>query len=219
MPLTDSEALFEEFCAINGIRFERIPSGSSRTPDYLIQPNGVRIACEVKQIELNREEKEALEAALRGEATITGGTPGARVRSAINDAVPQLRKWTGGEFPGLLVLSEEHVIPRHTDDYNVRVAMYGLDTIVLGVPRDPRVAPFLRERKSGPKRKVTEEHNTSLSAVAVLRKHRDGSLHCRVFHNAHAKSPLDRTLLANDRIRHFRLREKEPGQFDEWIEF
>jgi len=54
MPLTDSEALFEEFCAINGIPFERIPSSSSRTPDYLIQPNGVRITCEVKRIELNR---------------------------------------------------------------------------------------------------------------------------------------------------------------------
>lgn len=217
MALTTSEAAFEEFCATTGIPFERIPVGSSRTPDYLVRPYDVRIACEVKQLELNREEKAALESAYRGKPVVIRHTPGSKVRGAINDAAPQLRNFTRGEYPGLLVLLEDSLIPKHTDDYNVRVAMFGLDTVVMGVPEDPRESPFLKDRKSGPKRKVTEEHNTSLSAVAVLRRHDDGSIYCRVYHNPFASAPLPRELLKS-RARHFRLREKQPGNFDDWIE-
>lgn len=211
MPLTKSEELFEEYCATHRIALKRIPSSEVRTPDYVIDL-GVRVACEVKQIELNPEERKSIKAVLSGTVFLTGGEPGHRVRKMITDASPQIRQFTNGEIPGLLVLFEEYV--KHTSDYNVRVAMYGFDTIFI--------SPVLRkaeDRKSGSKKKVTENNNTSLSAVAVLRKHDDGTLHCRVFHNVHARSPLPRELLANDCTKHFRRREKEVGMFDDWEEY
>lgn len=217
--MTESEYLFEELCAGLGVRIERVDTGDKRTPDYRIWPSGVEVVCEIKQIELNDGERTALEASARGEYIVTGGTPGGRVRGKITDASTQLRNLAKGRSPALLVLSEESLLRRHLGPYDIRVAMYGLDTIVLGVPRDAAVPAYVKDRKSGPKRKMNPEHNTSISAIAELRRRGDRSIQCNVYHNRFAAIALPRELLVADHVHHLRLPEKEAGKFDDWEQF
>jgi len=215
MSVTESEALFERFCTANGIPFERIVEGASLTADYWIRPNGVEVVCEVKQVEPNAEERKAMEALERGEVAVTGGVVGNRVRNKITDAGRQIRAHAKGRCPGVLVLWEPFGVARHLDAYSVKAAMFGFDTLVLDVPADPELGPILRDRKSGPGRRMTEDHSTSISALAVLCE-RDDAIHCRVYHNHHAALPLLPDRLWFEHVVHFRLGESRPGQFDEW---
>ena len=217
-PMTESERLFEEFCARLGIRLERIETRDKRRPDYRIWPSNAEVVCEVKQIEANAKERRALSAAVRGEYIATGGIPGSRVRSKITDASPQLRNLAKGRCPALLVLSAESFLRRHLDEYQVRVAMYGLDTIIMAVPRNAAVRAYVKDRKSGPKRKMNTEHNTTISAILELRRHGDRTIFCTVYHNRFAAIPLPQKLLDADHVRHLRLRKKAAGEFDEWEE-
>lgn len=215
-PMTESERLFEEFCTRLGIRFERIDTRDNRRPDYRIWPSNVEVVCEVKQIEANARERRTLGAAGRGEYIVTGGTPGSRVRSKITDASPQLRNLAKGRCPALLVLSAESFLRRHLDEHQVRVAMYGLDTIIMDVPRNAAVRAHAKNRKSGPKRKMTTGHNTTISAILELRRHGDRTVYCTVYHNRFAEMPLPPKLLDADHVRHLHLREKAAGEIVGW---
>jgi len=66
---TISESLFEQLCAAHGVPCDPIPTGAGRTPDYLIQPGGVRVTCEVKQIDPNDADREELQTIRSSEAT------------------------------------------------------------------------------------------------------------------------------------------------------
>jgi hypothetical protein len=215
MPLTESEALFERFCIANGIPFERIGEGASVTGDYWIRPNGVEVVCEVKQVEPNADERKAMEAFERGEVAVAVGVVGKRVRKKIKAASQQIRAYAKGRCPGVLVLWEPVGVARHLDAYSVKAAMFGFDTLVLDVPVDPAEGTILKDRKSGPGRVMTEDHSTSISAIAVLSETED-AIQCSVYHNHHAALPLPPESLRYEHVVHFRLREPRPGQFDEW---
>ena len=51
-----SEQLFEQFCEANQIPCSRVDTGVRKTPDYVITLGGVRVTCEVKQIDPNAED-------------------------------------------------------------------------------------------------------------------------------------------------------------------
>jgi hypothetical protein len=91
--------------------------------------------------------------------------------------------------------------------------MYGLETHDIAVPSDVRRSPFLVEKRFGPKRKMTNETNTSISGIAVLG---DGVL--TIYHNVFAAMPLNPQLFRGLKVRHFSLGEKQPGQVQDWIE-
>ena len=213
--VTRSEAVFEDFCRLHGIPCERITVGTTRSPDYRIFPCGEAVICEVKEIEPTREEKQAQAALERGEPVSFGGIVGARVRKKITDGAPQIRKYAKGRCPGVLVLWEADWVPHHLTAYNIKAAMYGFDAIVYAVPKDPEKAPYPVDRKSGGKRRVTDSHNTSLSAVAALRTI-DDRIECRVYHNVFAAIRLRPALLQLPDVWHYKLRQGQVGQFDEW---
>lgn len=212
---TQSEALFEDFCRLHAIPFQRISVGAERTADYRILPSGEEIICEIKEIESSAEEKKAEAAQEAGEVAVFGGTIGKRVRKKITDGAPQISALAKGQCPGVLVLWEAPWVPRHLDPYNIKAAMYGFDTVVLGVPMDSTKDTRVMDKKSGEKRKVTVSHNTSLSAIAALRTIED-RIECRVYHNRFATIPLRPELLSLPNVWHYKLREKQLGQFDEW---
>jgi hypothetical protein len=56
-----SEMLFEHLCSTHGVSCEAIPTGLVRTPDFAISLAGVRIVCEIKQIDPNDEDLQELE--------------------------------------------------------------------------------------------------------------------------------------------------------------
>lgn len=215
---TQSEELFELFCQQNKIRCRPVKTGSKRTPDYDIFLPRRKVVAEVKELTLNPNER-AAETTLRLKkyATVLS-TPGERIRGKITDASPQIRARTKRRYPGLIVLFEEGLISRHLDPYQVRVAMYGLETIVVAVPRNPRSSPYAIDRKFGPRRKMTPEHNTSVSAIGILSEHPNGLPELVIYHNAHAALPLRPDLFSRYGVRQFKLAQPSPGTMADWEE-
>jgi hypothetical protein len=216
-----SELLFEEFCAKAGIQCRSIPTEKgARTPDYeLILTNQTLIA-EVKEIERNKEEIESdrlLEQ--RGYGNAIGGVPGQRVRQKIQSCSSQIKARSCGVHPSLLVLYECHFAAVNIEPYHIRVAMYGLETFVLAVPESGR--PYIIDKKFGPRQKMTQIHNTSISAIATIRKIYTSATDCGVtyfyvYHNKYAAIPLDADLLKPYGVTQFRIGEAEVGFIPEW---
>ncbi|MFK5951225.1 MAG: hypothetical protein QM500_20915 [Methylococcales bacterium] len=167
--MTSSEDLFEKFCKENNIDYSKIEESTTKTPDYEIEIDGLIVIAEIKQIDPNKEEQSLIRKLENGEMVTTGGTPGDRVRSKIKSASPQLAKLAKGRHPSIVVIYNNipFALGNPTEAYNIRVGMYGLETIVLSVSKNSGTPPRVTERKFGPKRKLTTEHNTSISAVAV----------------------------------------------------
>lgn len=211
--LTKAETLFEEFCREYGLVCGRIPESSvpgERRPDYrLIGQVGTEIVVEVKQFDQNPEEIAAERALNEGKHVATGGTPGARMRSAINDAGKQLKSLCIGGAPGLLVVYDNiRPFTMHSEPYGVLTAVRGLDQIDVTVPPDPRDRPRFGSTHPGPKKKLTASTNRTISAIAVLNDGFNGT-RLTVYHNRHAVQPLSIRELVGFGIKHFRLSDDE----------
>src|SRR5262249_9847499 len=82
----------------------------------------------------------------------------------------------------------------YTHPYNVKVAMYGLDAMVLAVPRDPAISPRMTGWKRAGKITMSDKHTTSVSAVAIIREFpasEGGVPALLVYHNHFARVPID----------------------------
>src|SRR5438105_2794171 len=132
MERTVSEGIFEQFCTAKGIAFDRIDETDQKTPDYYLKCGAVRIVAEVKETSPNAEERESNRVLEQtGVGLAVGGTPGARVRSMIKRCSPQLKARSEGVHPSLLVVFDEGRICGHVEPYHIRVAMYGLEQVLL----------------------------------------------------------------------------------------
>src|SRR5688572_20739726 len=122
--------MFEAFCAQQSFRHAKIAISSHKTPDYEVVAPGGRVICEVKQFDMNSEEASARGSLLRGRHSVVSTKPGQRVRTAISTAVRQLRRVTNGTEPGIVVLCDPNWLG-HGGEYNIRVGMFGFDTMIL----------------------------------------------------------------------------------------
>lgn len=217
MTKTTSETLFEKYCDSRGIRWKTVAVGSTRTPDYDIFLRRFKIVTEVKEISQNQIERRAAEDLKKNKYTVVSTVPGDRVRGKISDAVPQIRARSKGRFPGLLVLFGNGFSAGHIDPYQIRVAMYGFETIVIAVPNDMSVSPYATGEKFGRKRKVSPVHNTSLSAIATLTAPAKDKLELSIFHNNYAAVPLDHSLFAHYGVPQYKLGEAYPGVIAQWV--
>lgn len=216
---TLSETWFEEFCVRSLISYARVPETDGKRPDYTVTVSEQVIIVEVKEITPNKEERDSDRLlAERGVGLVTGGTPGARVRKKIAESSPQIKALAQGRHPSMLVLFDRGRVAGHLDPYQIRVAMYGLEQIHIVVGRDPSVRPVATGMSYGPKRKMTETDNTSISAVGSLFMTGPDSVHLAVYHNRFAAIPLNPALLAARGIPQFRLAEETPGRAAEWME-
>jgi len=203
------------------LRTESIPTKAKEqeeTPDYYIYIGQQKIVYEIKQINPNEDELEQQRLFEGGGLVVSGGTPGARVRNKITAGAGQIRIRAKGKYPSILVLYNNVLIADHTNSYFIQVAMYGLETHVLAVPKDATISPYLTDKKFGPKRKMSKDNNTSISAVGVIFHNAEGIATLRVYHNVYAEIPLSTELLRQFNIRQFTLTEKLVGQFPEWKE-
>lgn len=215
---TLSEYLFERFCGERGIPCSRIPEGSIKTPDYELFPDTTPVVVEVKEIEPAEEIESDRVMAERGWGNVLSHTPGGRVRAKIAACSPQIKARTQGRFPSILVVSDEARAMGHVEPYNIRVAMYGLEQILINVPPPGHGAPYETGMTYGPKRKMTPEHNTSISAVASLFMTARDVIELFVYHNRHARVPVPPTLLEPHGVRQFELGDPIPGQIADWQE-
>ena len=220
---TQSERWFEDYCSAHAVACERIAEEDGRTPDYELTMDGQRLVVEVKEISLNKEERESARlVSERGYGIVLSPTPGNRVRKKIGDSSAQIKARTCGVYPSMLVLCELKggcgQVGGHLDSYNIRVAMYGLEQVHVVVPSDRDQTAYAAGMSYGPKRKMTEEDNTSISAIGVLSTPKASEIVLHVYHNKHATVPLDSRLLASRGIAQFRLEDDVPLNTAKWEE-
>jgi hypothetical protein len=174
------------------------------------------VVTEVKEIVPNATEKAADVALRKGQPVVISTTPGKRIRGKISDALPQIKARAKRRYPGLLVLYEEGGGTRHVDSYQVRVAMFGFESVVIEVPNDPRQSPFAVGAKYGPGRRMTPDHSTSVSAVGILSA-QGGETSLTVYHNPHAKILLPPELVARYGIPQYKLGDDVLGSIAQWV--
>jgi hypothetical protein len=219
MQKTFSERTFEDFCSGRGIDFQRVEEEATKTPDYEITCGGVRIAVEVKETAPNKAEP-ASDRLLseRGYGSVLSHTPGERVRKMIADASPQIKARTAGLRPSLLVVFDRGRVAGHVDAYNIRVAMYGLEQLHITLPPIGTGSPYATGMGHGPRRKMTGDHNTSISAIGSMCMTGPDEIHLHVYHNHFARTPLLPSLLHGYHVPQFELGEPFGGAASSWHE-
>jgi hypothetical protein len=220
---TQSEKWFEDYCANSGIICNRIEEEKRKTPDYELTIDGQRIIVEVTEISRNREERESDRILSEsGCGSVLRDTPGDRVRKKITGSPAQIKARMQGIYPSILVLCDLKFgcgqIAGHLDPYCIRVAMYGLEQVHMTVPMDHSVSPYATGMSYGPKRKMTENHNTSISAIGVLFTPGPSEIVLHIYHNKFASIPLNPRLPAKHGIRQFKLGDEVPANTAKWEE-
>jgi len=217
--MTRSEILFEQFCSANNICCERVEETISKTPDYLIKKNGLEVIVEVKQVDPNSQEKGLIKTFEKNGFMTRSSTPGERVRKKIKDSGPQISEFAKGKCPSLLVLYNN--LPPYFSDplcsYNIRVGMYGLETINFDVPSDPSIPCQILDCGFGPKYRMTKTSHTSISALGVLKNTPGEKLKLYLFHNSYASIPLPLGSFTSENCLEFILDTKQGREFQEWV--
>ncbi len=218
--MNKSETLFEHFCTQNVIKYKRIPTGENKTPDFVIWLDSIQVIVEVKQIDPNSKDLQTLKKPPEDwdESDLYDEMPGERVRLKIKSAMPQLRRRAKNQHPAIIVLLDNvHLWSELLDSYAVRVAMYGIETILISSKVAPESGAEVLSRWHGSRRKVSAKHNTTLSAVAVVRE-KDNAICLDIYHNMFACIPLSPDLLRLPSVKHYALEVEPYGQFPDWIE-
>lgn len=219
MQRTMSERIFEEFCGRRRIVCQRVPEGNGRTPDYELVLESVLVIVEVKEISPNREERESDRLCReRGYGNALSSTPGERVRKKIADCSAQIKARTSGAHPSMLIVFDSGRVAGDADAYNIRVAMYGLEQIYIAVPPIGTRSPYAVGVGHGPKRKMTSDCNTSISAIGALFMTGLDDTHLHVYHNCFAQVPLEPSLLGEYGIAQFEIGEARNRGASEWRE-
>ncbi len=216
-----SEILFESFCNKRQIKYEKITTSEHRTPDYKVILSGIEVIVEIKQIDMNPDEKREYDKFRKGGIAAGSNTIGKRVGKKISDANQQLSKLAKGRLPTICIIYDNTPLGYHTDLNNIRFGMYGLATAIIAKPSDRRVRPYIKEWKFGTKRKMTRATNTSTSAVAAMFREIENPEHppyLIVYHNVYAKVPLNPEIIAKIGLRQFTLPEEIEGKYQEWVE-
>jgi hypothetical protein len=218
---TISETLFEQFCVDTCVPFVRLEPdqvASQRTPDYELRLQEPPILVEVKQIDPNRKDEASLQAfAETGEYSF-GGLPGDRLRGRIRKAGSQLRARARPNQPTLVVVyNNVHVLCGHTGPNAVMSAMYGLYQGVITMTHGIGARVVSVVHRLGGSCGMTAQHNTTISALAVLFDGPEGP-YLVVYHNRFAAIPLQPEVLRRPRIHQFCVQETEDKGFPSWRE-
>jgi hypothetical protein len=219
MTKTKSELLFEQLCSEHDVRCEPVSRGPIRTPDYDVYFGAQQVVVEVKQVEPTADEAKEIARWEAGEVITFGGEAGKRVRQEVTDSKKQLRARAKGRFPALLVLYNNAEPISFLDPMFVLVAMYGALTLPIFTPKDGGT-PFGGRLRFGGKRRVTKEHNTTLSAVCVLVLNPEDKTTLTFYHNYFAALSFDPQWFQGERVRHYRLpqAEAESGNYGFWVD-
>jgi hypothetical protein len=174
------------FFAAHGVGCKPIPREPNQpTPDFVIELAS-EVICEVKQIVPNKEDRDDLS----GEWRFTGRWTPDRLRSIFKNISRQLREASKAGTPTLLAIYDATPFQAYGDDLDVLQSMFG--HLSVDVWEDATGALQQSEPYFGRNRTFTPNHNTSVSAVAMLRGGPEvETLSLALFHNPYARVPLD----------------------------
>ena len=179
---TKGEAIFEEFCNLNDIRYEKIPEGKRPTPDYRIFVlNHEPIVVEVKQIDGDDD------------FTIESGSsiPGDHVRARIDDAREQAKAASNQGAPVILLIYN-NLDPMQTFGtmpHDFIAAMYGERTAAFN--RDNQTKGFYHGRNQS----LRIDKNNSFSAVGGIYYRTKKGPTVSIYENVYAWHKLNFSLL------------------------
>ena len=216
--LTQADLLFERFCTERDIVCSRIPTGSARTPDYEIRLGIKPVAVEVKQLEANEEDRAFAEKVHRRGRAAWWVDRG-RAKQSILDAIKQLRAYAKDRMPAIVGLYDTiGTSTGYLDSGSIAYCLYGPEQWRFAVGHGPGSHAYLGS-KFGGGRVATDQHNTTLSAVAVLRepilKER---IELFVYHNTYAALPLLPRDLRAEGVKHFMFRAPDAVRLPRWQE-
>lgn len=172
---TESEALFEAFCATHRLNWAPHGTKDTPTPDYQLTFGGAIVCVEIKQIE---SEVGFVAGGLQSRSV------GDHVRRKITEAKAQLQAASNAGFPTILLIYNT-VDPRQafgTEAQDFTFAMYGEWTVRL---QDGHIEDSFHGRNSS----LRPNMNTSFSALGHLRRTASGA-EVKIFENAYARHPL-----------------------------
>ena len=150
------------------------------------------------------------------EYTYHWGIPGERIRNKIKNAVPQLRALSLGRHPTLLVLFDAvKWWPELMNADALKVAMYGIETAAVSSEVAPEGGATIIGRWHGSRRRLTDEHNTTLSAIGILSGD-DAELRLGIYHNFFAAAPIPSDWLVDPKIQQYRLAWSPDRAFPPW---
>jgi hypothetical protein len=190
---TISETLFEDLCSSCGVPCEAIPTQSVRTPDFVVRLGGVRVVCEIKQIDPNADDLAELRAVRSGETT--GRYVPNRLRSKLKDVSAQLKAACASGCPTLLVVYDNTPFKMYSAHRDVVKAMFGTHSVTVMTPKQPGAEPIVSKPFFGRNRGVTPNQNTAVSAVAILDGGPASERSLRAYHNPYASVVLAPELL------------------------
>jgi len=216
---TLSEQFFEQFCGSNNIDFKPIKVGARRLPDYRIDCSGNDVIVEVKEFDRSPHEKQLRERLKRtgrtGAVNFLSEDDGSgipllkldeRVRTKIEDAVPQLQNLAGDKLPAVLVLFNKEIL-FDVNGVVIRLAMYDKDSVIAS-PSSDGTNRVMYAHQMGIMPTLNATRFTVLSAVALLSRKGDEGFQLAIYHNKFAARPFDPDWLRIDAITHCRLGDK-----------
>jgi hypothetical protein len=216
---TESEILFEELCYNLKIPCAAIAVGNERTPDYAITVASITVVVEVKQLDPNEVDRKHECDLLAGKLAVYSIDPGKRIRQLITRGKTQLRALAKDRHPAVLVMYNNVPFAHsYTDPMCILMAMYGYITVPVQVPGNPAQSPHFLDPRFGPKRSLTEEHNTSISALGVLYRDQKQQPGINFYHNVFAGIPLNPEFIRAESVRHYRAPTASSGEFQFWVE-
>jgi hypothetical protein len=186
---TASETLFKEYCSQNGIPCCRIAPAAARTPDFAITLKGTQVTCEVKQIDPNAEDLRELRELREG--AVAGRYLPDRLRAKLKNVSAQLKSAVASGRPTLVVVYDNTPFKGYTDHADGVQAMFGRNSVTVLLPADSSSPPQVSGPFFGGDRGIGPEHNTKVSAIAILDGGPRPPLTLRVYHNPYAVIRLD----------------------------
>jgi hypothetical protein len=226
---TVSEALFEELCDLQGRPWRRLPVlQDARQPDYVVTLGAQGVAVEVKQIDPNADDEQFAKTLAEVGWAAQSRNPDAmaeRVRNHIDGSRGQFTSHLERSpcSPTILVLFD-NANNRYTDPYTIQIAMFGFERAELRVTA-ARMSAVIVDQGFGARNNaaVRAEKNQQLSALATLHEFSDPATHERrlalcFYHNYFATVPLVPNWWCGTGALHFRLSDKVPGQYQDWVQ-
>jgi hypothetical protein len=197
--LTRSENLFRDYCNLRGYVANRLsaPADGGPFPDYEVVIGTNRIVVEVKELNPNPADKNMAKIIQEERIECFGQERGRRVRTHIEDAERQLRRYESQKVPCLVVLYDNIIVDGFSP--NLPNPLF---------PTNPLNPDHI---EVGMNRTLRPGHHDNISAVATLHDH-DSSygLFLVVYHNFFAKNPLPKSVFTDSKDRQI----EKPGHPD-----
>lgn len=188
---TIGERAFENYCNLNNLIFKKVGEADDKTPDYELFIGESKVIVEIKDLELNDEEKAFIERFdTHGRAISESFKPGTRIRHKVEKARQQLKRVFTGNDPAVLIMVDTRPdVVKGISPYELKVAMYGIETYELAVPKDFS-PPITTGHKFGKDNKFRPNKNDHISGIGILDEG-----HLSIYHNIFAANPLSISIL------------------------